>query len=173
MKNTIVKEIGEKLFIICNDKDKPVKGFGFLQSDESYAADLKEWEEWETQYEVAPEHITHFQVIAMKAWEVDGNDDNDFAGRLKEGIKIPNNRVKIVDGHKCSSGEIKPMAFANPIARGESVYHYQTDWELMTKKDLRLLWEQIQQLNLSVGLSQSTLDDCANAIQKAIDKIEE
>lgn len=47
---------------------------------------------------------------------------------------------------------------------------YRTDFDKLNETELRLLWEQIQQLNLEQGLKQETLDDSVNAIADAIRK---
>lgn len=47
---------------------------------------------------------------------------------------------------------------------------YRTDFDKLDEKELRLLWEQIQQLNLEQGLTQETLDDSVKAISNAIKK---
>ncbi len=47
---------------------------------------------------------------------------------------------------------------------------YRTDFDKLDENELRLLWEQIQQLNLEQGLSQETLDDSVKAISNAIKK---
>ncbi len=46
----------------------------------------------------------------------------------------------------------------------------QTWSETITIEHLHALWEQVQELNLDVGLKQETIDDVQSAIQKKLDK---